>query len=128
MDDRTAKLLDALDPVAVDLLVELVAEAATEDELLPSLDQASQPTANRRLHRLRQARLLVQEAGKPHAPGRLWVAVHPAETEALLSALFALSEAIDAQDKKRRDQARRKLKQARAARLGIHEADGGKAG
>lgn len=119
MDDRTAKLLDALDSTAVALLVELVAGPATEDELIASLDEASQPTANRKLHRLKQARILAQEAGKPHAPGRLWTVVHPAETEALLSALLALSEAIDVLDKKRRDQARRKLKQARAKRLGV---------
>lgn len=121
-------MLAALDPVGVSMLVELLVQPATEAELLDKAEDASQPTANRRLDRLLKARIVAQEHGERHAPGRLWTVVHPFETEALLTALFALSDAIDSQDKKRRDQARRKLKQARAARLGIREAGGRKAG
>jgi DNA-binding transcriptional ArsR family regulator len=127
VDARTATLLEALDPVAVAILVELVAGPATEAELVRALDEGSQPTAHRKLNRLRRAGMLAQEAGKPHAPNRLWTVLHPAETEALLEALFELSEAIDRRAKSRRDAARRKLKRARAARLGIREAGGGKA-
>lgn len=128
MDARTANLLDALDPVAVAILVELIAGPATEAELLRALDESSQPTANRKLDRLRRAGMLAQEAGKPHAPSRLWTVVHSAETEALLSALFDLSDSIDTRAKSRREAARRKLKRVRAARLGIREAGGDKGG
>jgi hypothetical protein len=119
MDDRTAKTLDSLDPLSVDLLVELLDEAMTEAELIEAVEEASQPSANRRLARLRDSRLISQETGKARAPGRLWIVVHPAETAALLTALFDLADAIDAKDRQRRANARRKLKRARAKRLEI---------
>lgn len=123
MDDRTAQLLGALDPLGVSLLVELLSKAATEHELLAGTEASSQPAANRRLERLRRARLIAQEHGKLRAPGRLWTVIHPEETEALLTALFALSDAIDAHDRVRREEAKRKLKRARTERLGIRRVD-----
>jgi predicted transcriptional regulator len=122
MDDRTARLLEALDPVSVSLLLELLGKPATEHELLESAE-ASQSTANRRLDRLRRARLIAQEPGKRRAPGRLWTVVHPEETEVLLTALFALADAIEALDQSRREEAKRQLKRARAERLGIRPVD-----
>jgi len=122
MDDRTARLLEALDPVGVSLLLELLGKPAAEHELLEAAE-ASQSTANRRLDRLRRARLIAQEAGKRRAPGRLWAVVHPEEIEALLTALFALADAIEALDQSRREEAKRKLKRARAERLGIRPVD-----
>jgi predicted transcriptional regulator len=122
MDDRTARLLEALDPVSVSLLLELLGKPATEHELLESAE-ASQSTANRRLDRLRRARLIAQEPGKRRAPGRLWTVMHPEETEALLTAIFALADAIEALDQSRREEAKRKLKRARAERLGIRPVD-----
>lgn len=119
MDDRTARLLEALDPLGVSLLLELLGKPATENELVSAVEAASQPTANRRLERLQRARLIARERGKRRAPGRLWTIVHPEETEVLLTAFFSLSDAIDARDRVRRDQARQKLRRARAARLGI---------
>lgn len=119
MDDRTAHLLDALDPVGASLLLELLAKEATEHGLIGALEAASQPTTNRRLERLRRARLIAQEPGKRRAPGRLWTVVHPEETEALLNALLELSEAIDARDRQRRREARRRLKRIRAERLSL---------
>lgn len=119
MDDRTAELLEALDPVGAGFLAELLQGPAMEHELVDAVEAASQPTANRRLERLRRARLVTQEAGKPRAPGRLWAVVHPEETDALLTALLALAAAIDARDQARRKEATRKLKRARAKRLGI---------
>jgi hypothetical protein len=119
MDDRTARMLGALDPVGVSLLLELLPGPRTEVELLAAADEPGQSTGNRRLHRLRQAGLVAQEAGDARAPGRLWSVAHPAETETLLCAVLALSEAIDAKDRTRRAQAARKLRRARAKRLGI---------
>jgi hypothetical protein len=124
MDDRTARTLNALDPVGVDLLLGLLGKALTEAELVEAVEEATQPTTNRRLVRLKKARLIAQEPGKAKAPGRLWVVVHPKETEALLAALFTLSDAIDAKDKGRRENAKRKLKRARARRLGIRRVEG----
>lgn len=123
MDTRTANLLDALDPVAVEILVELLREPLTEAELMDAVSASSQPTAHRRIQRLRKAGIVANEPGKPHAPNRLWTVLHPAETDALLTALFGLSGAIDATAKTRRKEAERKLKLARAARLGIRKAD-----
>ncbi len=119
MDDRTAQILDALNPLGVQLLVELLARPATEAELRSTLDEPSQSTANRRLERMSRARIVAQEPGKSRAPGRLWTVVHPSETDVLLAALFDLSAAIESRDRRRRDEASRKLKQARAERLGL---------
>lgn len=123
MDNRTANLLDALDPVAVEVLAELLREPLTEAELIDAVSASSQPTAHRRIQRLRKAGVIANEPGKPHAPNRLWTILHPTETDALISALLALSDAIDARAKTRRKEAQRKLKLARAARLGIRKAD-----
>lgn len=122
MDLRTTQIVDALDPTGVEILLELVSSPATEAELLNRLGVVSQPNANRKLDRLERLGLVTREAGKPHAPGRLWTLVHPAETEALLGTLFDLGEAIDAADQAKRKAARTKLRLARAARLGIREA------
>jgi hypothetical protein len=124
VDNRTANLLEALDPVAVEILVELLREPLTEAELMDAVSASSQPTANRRIHRLRRAGVVADEPGKAHAPNRLWTVLHPEETDALVTALFGLSDAIDARAKTRRKQAQRELKLARAARRGIHKAEG----
>jgi DNA-binding transcriptional ArsR family regulator len=125
VETRTAHLLDALDPVAVRILVELLREPLTEAELLDAISASSQPTAHRRINRLRRAGVVAKEPGKPHAPNRLWTVLHPEETDALVTAVFGLSDAIDARAKTRREEAQRKLKLARAARLGIRTADPG---
>lgn len=119
MDDRTARLLGALDPVGVSLLLEMLRGPTTEHALLHAAEIADQSLGNRRLHRLRDALVIAQEAGKPRAPRRLWAIVHPEETDALLNAVFALSEAIDVRDSVRRLEAMRKLKSTRAERLDI---------
>jgi hypothetical protein len=97
--DRTAPLLHSLDAIGVALLLELLAGPATEAELIAANTGADQSTTNRRLHSLKRARLVTQEAGKDRAPGRRWTVVHPAETEALLDALLTLSEEIDARNR-----------------------------
>lgn len=115
-------MLGALDPVGASLLLELLASPRTEVDLLAAAGEPAQPTGNRHLHRLKAAGLVAQEDGKARAPGRAWSVVHLPETEALLNALLALSDAIEAADSARREQARRKLRRARAGRLGIREA------
>lgn len=104
------------------MLLELLNDPRTEVDLLAVMNEPIQPTGNRRLHRLRAAGLVTQEEGPTHAPGRRWAVAHPAETESLLEALFALSDAIQAADRGRRDRERRRLRRARARRLGIRDA------
>lgn len=101
------------------MLLELLDDPATEVQLIEAVGQVEQWTVNRKLAQLGCARLVAQESGKARAPGRLWTVVHVEETDALLAALLALSDAIDSQDKARRDKARLKLKRARAVRIGI---------
>jgi DNA-binding HxlR family transcriptional regulator len=119
VDRRTAQLLETLDGITAALLVELVGGPATESELLAAVDDGSQSTGNRRLHALKRVGVVTQEQGKDRAPGRLWTVLHPRETHDLLEALFALSDVVEAKDRARREQAKGKLRRARAARLGI---------
>lgn len=119
MDDRTARLLDALDPVAVQLLLELLAGPRTEAELLVRESDLGQPTGNRRLHHLKESGLIEQEAGKARAPGRLWSIRHPAEIERVVTALLDLAGAIDERERRERERISRKVKRARAKRIGI---------
>jgi hypothetical protein len=121
VDDTTTRVLAALDPVGAALLLELLGGARTEVDLLAAVNEPIQPTGNRRLHRMRTAGVVTQEEGLTHAPGRKWAVAHPSETETLLEALFALSDAIQAADRARRDRERRRLRRARANRLGIRD-------
>lgn len=123
MDARTARILNALDPVSVTFLLQLLERSATEADLVASCDDATQPTTNRRLHRLRDAGLVAQESGKRRAPRRRWSALHVDETHALLTTLFALSDAVEARERAQREAAKRKLKRARAAHLGLRRID-----
>lgn len=117
-------MVAGLDPIGFELLLALLTKASTEAELLERLPNISQATVNRRLDRLRDAGVVSQEPGRRRAPGRPWTVQHPSETEAVLDALLTLAEAIDARERMERTQARRRLKRARAARLGICEAGG----
>jgi DNA-binding HxlR family transcriptional regulator len=121
MDARTANLLEALDPIAVELLTTLLASPATETDLVKSISGATQPTIHRRLTRLAKAGLVAHEPGMARAPGRLWSLLHTQETEQLVTTLLALSDAIEDRDRAERDQTRRRLKRARAARLGFED-------
>lgn len=123
MDATTESLLDALDSVAVEILVELLREPLTEAELTDAVSASSQPTAHRRIQNLRKAGVIANEPGKAHAPNRLWTVLHPSETDALVTGLFGLSDAVDARTKTRRKEAQRKLKLARASRIGIREVE-----
>lgn len=116
MDDRTRQLAEALDPLAVALLTEMVSHPATENDLLSAVAGATQPTANRRLHRLARAGLVHQEPGKPQTPKRLWHVKHRAELETFLAALLDLSAAVDADDRRVREESRAKLARLRSRR------------
>lgn len=119
MDTRTGQLLRALDATAAATLLEMLKRPATEAELRLIAEEPSQSTMNRRLTRMREAGLIHREPGKAKAPGRLWTVVHPDETADLLDSLLSLAGAVEARDKKRREQARRELKRARASRAGL---------
>ena len=80
MDARTANLLEALDPIAVELLTTLLAGPATETDLVKSISGATQPTIHRRLTRLAKAGLVAHEPGMAPGPGRLWSLLHTQET------------------------------------------------
>lgn len=119
MDRVTENLLVALDPVAVELLLALLASPLTEAELVETTGSLGQPTCNRRLHRLRVAGLVGQEDGRAHAPGRCWAVQHVDETEALLEALLGLADAVEAENRAARKGVRSRLLLSRARRLGI---------
>src|SRR4051794_32261077 len=103
MDDRTANILDALDSTAVSLLLELLEAPKTEASLLPAIGGSAQSKGNRRLHRLKDAGLLIHQRGNHRAPGRSWALTHPGEVEKLLEALFSLARAIDSRNEKSRE-------------------------
>lgn len=128
MDARTAQLLATLDPTGVSFLLALLGEARTEAELLAVAGEPGQPTGNRRLHKLKEAGLVAQEAGSSHAPGRRWSLTQPAETAGLIEALLALSDAIDSNDRRQRETARNKVKRARARHPGLHQVQSAKNG
>lgn len=120
MDDRTRQLAEALDALGVELLNELVSGPVTENALLSALPGTTQPTVNRRLHRLAEAGLVRQEPGKPQAPRRLWSVKHRAGVEAFLAAVLDLSTAVDADDRQIREEARARLARLRSGRGRLH--------
>lgn len=118
MDARTALTLAALDETAAAVLLTLLEGPATEAELLATV-APSQPTLNRHLEKLRRSGLIVREPGRLKAPGRAWSLAHPEETDALLTAGFALSDAIAAREATAREAAKRRVLLARAKRRGL---------
>jgi DNA-binding HxlR family transcriptional regulator len=104
--------------------MELLAGSATEADLLGSVKRTTQATGNRRLKTLEDVGLIARDAGKAKAPGRRWTIQHPDEVDALLKAALVLAGVANEAQEAERRLAERKLKRARAARLGIHEAGG----
>lgn len=125
MDERTGRLLDALEHPGAAMLLELLAEPATEGTLVGSVNDAAQATANRRLARLADLRLIERESGSWRAPGRRWSLTQPDETDSLLQAAIGLSEALAAREERERNAAQRKLRAGRAKRRGLREAGSG---
>lgn len=91
-------MLDALEGPAGAILFKLLDRPATEAELLRELGGTSQATANRRLQRLEQLRLIHRKKGRSQAPGRRWTLVHPRPTANLLLAALSLSELTAEED------------------------------
>jgi hypothetical protein len=118
MDTRTAQLLRALDPLAADLLLDLLVRPAAEKELIQSFEGIPQPTAHIKLRRLKETGLIQQQ---PNVLGRgqPWSVAHPTETTDLLDALFTLADAVESSDRRLRKGARRKLIRARASERGL---------
>ena len=125
MDARTTSLLDALAHPGAALLLALADGDATEARLLAGLTGTSQPTVNRRLTDLERLGLIERGEGRPKAPGRAWRLVEPAATEALLQSALDLADILAASEQRRRQAAKRRLKRARAARLGMRKVEGG---
>ncbi len=107
------------------MLLALADGEATEGQLLSGLAGTSQPTVNRRLGDLERLGVIEREAGRPKAPGRAWRLVEPVATEAILQSALDLSDILAVSEQRRRQAAKRRLKRARAARLGMRKVDGG---
>jgi predicted transcriptional regulator len=121
VDDQTARILGALDPVGVELLLMLLAEPMTEASLVEAMVDVKQPTVHRRLARLADAGLIVHEVGPPHTPGLLWSVRHSQEIDAVLQRLLDLSDAVAEAGRAQRTEARRRLRLARADRRGFRD-------
>jgi transcription initiation factor IIE alpha subunit len=121
MDNQTKRIVEALDSGGVEVLLVLLAGAATEATIVGAITGAKQPTVHRRLVRLADAGLVAHEAGTPHTPGLLWRVRHQQELDAVLQRFFDLANAVAEAERAEREVAERQLRQARAARLGIHD-------
>jgi DNA-binding HxlR family transcriptional regulator len=125
MDARTISLIDALRQPGAAFLVELLNGSATEANLLGTVKQITQATANRRLRNLEGVGLIQRAPGNAKAPGRRWTLVHPREIDALMTAAVALSDVLAEQEQVERDEMKRKLKRSRAKRQGLRDVSNG---
>lgn len=116
MDIRTSQVLTAIDPLAVDLLLNLLPNPVSEMELIEATEGATQPTGHRKLRRLADAGIVFQPEGAK-GRGRPWAISAPLETAALLEALFSLADTLESSDRGRRDTAREKLRSTRRGHL-----------
>lgn len=116
MDIRTSQVLAALDPLAVDLLLNLLSSPASEMGLIEATPGATQPTVHRKLRRLAEAGIISQ-AEDASGRGQPWRISTPTELKVLLQALFDLVDALDDQNRKERAAARQRLGVGRQRRL-----------
>lgn len=114
MDDRTARILGALDPEGVELLLLLLAGSATGQELAEHVPY-SQPTVHRRLDTLADAGLIWRTAGTKHSPNRPWEVAHATETDALMQSLLDLADCTESVSTAARKESRDLLSRSRAA-------------
>jgi DNA-binding HxlR family transcriptional regulator len=115
--------MDALSHPGAAMLLVLAENEATEAELLVDLDATSQATANRRLTELERLGVIARDQGKRKAPGRRWRLSAPEPTETLLQAALHLADVLAESERRNRAAAQRRLRLARAKRLGIRKAD-----
>jgi DNA-binding IclR family transcriptional regulator len=114
MDDRTARILRALSPESVDLLLVLMGGSATEKQLVDALPY-SLSTVHRRLDVLADAGLLWHEPGVKHEPNRPWQVAHAAETDALMQSLLDLADRTESMSTAARKESRDLLSRSRPA-------------
>jgi DNA-binding MarR family transcriptional regulator len=108
MDTRTAQILRALDPLTVDLLLELVQRPSAEKALVQAVEHGTQPTIHNKLRRLGEIGL-IKRRSDASTRGRPWTVTQPEKTLDLLNALLALADAVEAADRTERAQIREKL-------------------
>jgi DNA-binding HxlR family transcriptional regulator len=121
VDGRTADLIDALRQPGAAILLELLAQSATEAHLLAQVDRTTQATANRRLRSLESVGLIQRERGKARAPGREWRVRHETEVAQLLRAAVALSAAVADQEARERRAVERKIRRSQARHSGLRD-------
>lgn len=119
MDNRTSQLLRALDPLSVDLLLILLEQELSEKGLLLELDGARQPTVHKKLARLADVGL-IQPADQSHGRGGPWTVTTPREAAGLLTAMLALSDALDEADKRQRARDKGRLNNAAGQNPDLH--------
>jgi len=115
MDDRTARILGALDPESIDLLLLLLGGDATTQELTAAVSY-SQSTVHRRLEGLVDAGLIWRRSGTKHSPNRPWQVAHPAETDAVIQGLLDLADRTESVSATARKDSRALLDRSRVAR------------
>lgn len=108
MDNRTANLLRALDATAVDLLAVLIEKPLPQKALLREVSGVTQSNAHKKLDRLAAAGLIRPRLGDT-GRGQTWEVVAPEPTTNLLTALLALSDALDLVDRDARKRLRDRL-------------------
>lgn len=113
MDLRTNQLLSALDAPSVEILLALLKQSLPESDLLARIPDLKQSQVNKKLKRLAEVGL-IRRPGSTRRGGQ-WEISAREPTRDLLSALLALSEALDSEDRSRRDVARDGLE--RSAKL-----------
>jgi DNA-binding IclR family transcriptional regulator len=118
MDDRTTRILGALDGGGVDLLLALLGRAATEQELA-GVVPFSRSTVHRRLEALADAGLIARAGGIKHSPNRPWEITHTAETDTLIQSLLDLADRAESASAAARQDSRALLNRSRASRSGL---------
>jgi hypothetical protein len=111
MDNRTSQLLGALDPLSADLLLILLEKGLSEKGLLLEVDGGQQSTVHKKLARLADVGL-IRPTDQSRARGVPWIVAAPKETTDLLTALLALSDALDEADKRQRARDKGRLNRA----------------
>jgi predicted transcriptional regulator len=107
MDTRTSQLLDALDPLAADLLLALLERPRSEKELVLAVG-ASQPTVHRRLNGLAHVGVIDQSTTEGQR-GQPWRVAAVDETKRVIAAMFDLTDTLEASDRQVRARGRRGL-------------------
>lgn len=120
MDIRTSQVIAAIDPLAVDLLLNLLPGPLSEMALIESTSGATQPTGHRKMRRLGEAGIVRQDT---EGRGKPWRVSAPQETAVLLQALFDLVDGLEDLDSRERQDSRDRLQKGRRGRLRLAAED-----